>query len=301
MYDSGATLVAPYSTRRLIGGRYELYGEIGRGGFGIVYEAFDARLLRHVALKLPRPGKFSAKSLRYFAREIECAARVQHRNVCRVLDAGVLDDGRPFVVMERLQGETLFAFLARRKTWGASAAIDIALDVLAGLEAIHAQGIVHRDVKPGNVFLAERPGGDRPIVKLLDFGSCRDRSVGAADPVSDRRCTGTPAYMTPERIRGARDLGSEGDLYAVGVLLYEMLSGRPAYEGDLRQIVHAIVRGSFPRLRAVRPELIGLDAIVARATSRDRKLRYGSVAELRRDLELARDRDDELPTLPRRH
>jgi eukaryotic-like serine/threonine-protein kinase len=298
MLDTNAMDPRPES--RLFGDRYEVFAEIGRGGFGVVYDAFDIRLLRQVAIKLPSPEVFTSRSLARFALEIRCASRVAHRNVCRVLDAGMLSDGRPFVVMERLVGESLYASL-KRSAWTPDRSIEVVLDLLAGLQAVHEVGIIHRDIKPANVILAARLGQHHPIVKLIDFGSCAEQR---GEPLTTRRrCVGTPSYMTPEQIKGVRSLEPNADLYSVGVVLFEMLAGRPAFEGDLRKVVFTIVQEPFPRLHAVRPELpLTLDAIVARATARDPGERYQTAADFADALRRARLTlaDDEVPTVVRR-
>ena len=159
-------------------GRYELLQEIGRGGCAAVFEAHDHRLSRIVAVKLPTGGD-SAKLSR-FAREARVIASIHHPNVCAVLDSGYAEDGLPFIVMERLFGESLRSSINRSVKLGVSEAIAIGLQLLSALDAVHAAGIVHRDVKPDNIILVTRGGCD-PLVKLLDFGLLRHASRRRSD------------------------------------------------------------------------------------------------------------------------
>ncbi len=273
---------------RVVEGRYLVHGEIGRGGCASVYDAVDSRLGRSVAIKIARPAAVDVSAAARLAREARAAAAVSHPNVCAVSDAGTLEDGRTFLVMERLHGETLTSCLMRTGSLGAEEAIDIALQLLSALDAAHRVGIVHRDVKPDNVFLVPR-SGCTPTVKLLDFGLCRINAPELADDVHlthAGQVVGTPEYMAPEQVYGSRAFDARIDVYAVGVILYEMLTGRRAFSGkDVRTVVLAVLAKPPPALRTVRPDLpLSLDRIVARAMDRERKFRYRDAAELQADL-----------------
>jgi len=272
-----------------------LRSEIGRGGCAVVYEAYDLRLGRLVALKMVKQDARDSQAQARLAREARAGAAIHHPNVCAISDAGWLEDGRPYLVMERLHGETLTSLLHRRGRLSPEEAIDIGVQLLSALDAAHANGIVHRDVKPDNVFLVERHGCP-PLVKLLDFGMCR-RSAPANDFLRDDatltragQVVGTPEYMSPEQVSGDRVFDGRIDLYAVGVVLYEALSGQRAFPGkNPREVVVSVLVRSLPPLRSLRPEIpFTLDRIVARAMERDRSCRYASAAEFQADLLAAR-------------
>jgi eukaryotic-like serine/threonine-protein kinase len=277
---------------RLVANRYEVIGEVARGGVGAVFEARDLHTDGLVAIKILQSGGFDRAAGARFAREARVAAAIHHPNVCTVTDSGSLEDGSPFLVMERLYGETLRAFIARVGRLDAEEAIEVSVQILSGLQAAHELGIVHRDVKPENVYLA-RPQGGLPQVKLLDFGMCRRQTPQLID---DRTLTrvgtvvGTPEYMAPEQASGRRDFDLRIDLYAVGVILYETLTGTRAHYGpDPRAVLVSVLARQLPSVRAIRPELpVAIDRIVARAVERDPRARYGNAAEFQHDLLSAR-------------
>ncbi len=236
-----------------------------------------------------KTGARDAQAHARLAREARAGAAIHHPNVCGISDAGYLEDGRPYLVMERLQGETLTSLLHRVHRLDAEDAIDIALQVLSALDAAHALGVVHRDVKPDNIFLVPR-NGCGPLVKLLDFGMCRraanrelrdDATLTRAGQV-----VGTPEYMSPEQVSGKRSFDARIDLYAVGVMLYEILSGQRAFPGkDAREVVVSVLVKNVPALRSLRPEVpLVLDRIVARAMERDPAFRYSAASEFQGDL-----------------
>lgn len=262
--------------------------EIGRGGCAIIYEAHDLRLGRIVALKMVKNGARDVQANARLAREARAGAAIHHPNVCGIVDAGYLEDGRPYLVMERLHGETLTSLLRRHHALSPQDAIDIALQLLSALEAAHSVGVVHRDVKPDNVFLVSR-SGCRPLVKLLDFGMCRRVAPEVHDDATLTRAgqvVGTPEYMSPEQVSGKRNFDARIDLYAVGVMLYEALSGQRAFPGrDAREVVVSVLVRALPPLRSLRPDVpVILDRIVARAMERDASFRYCSAAEFQGDL-----------------
>ncbi len=282
----------PGRTTRLLANRYELLDEIARGGCGAVYEARDIDLDRLVAIKILQESGLDRAAAERFAREARVASAIRHPNVCTVIDSGNVEDGSPFLVMERLYGETLRSYMSRMGRIDADEAIELAVQMLSGLDAAHALNIVHRDMKPENVFVV-RPHGYLPLVKLLDFGMCRRK---AEEPLDDGTLTrvgtvvGTPEYMAPEQASGKRDFDLRIDLYAVGVMLYEALSGKRAFSGaNARAVLVSVLTRSLPSVRLACPDiLVALDRIVARAVERDPRARYGSAAELQHDLLHAR-------------
>jgi serine/threonine-protein kinase len=291
---SNAALARPELSRntRLIANRYEILGEIARGGCGAVYEATDLHLDRLVAVKILQANGLDRAAAARFAREARVASAIHHPNVCTVRDAGTLEDGAPFLVMERLHGETLRSYTSRMGRVDADEAIELAVQMLSGLEAAHALNIVHRDMKPENVFIV-RPYGTLPLVKLLDFGMCRRK---AEQPLDDGTLTrvgtvvGTPEYMAPEQASGKRDFDLRIDLYAVGIMLYEALTGARAFPGaNARAVLISVLTRQLPPVRETCPEIpVALDRIVARAVERDPRARYASAGELQHDLLHAR-------------
>jgi len=272
--------------------RYEVIGEIARGGCGAVYEAIDLDHGQLVALKILTSGTMDRAAAARFERESRVAGAIHHPNVCAVTDSGTLEDGSPFLVMERLYGETLRTYFARMGRLDPDQAIELAVQMLSGLEAAHALGIVHRDMKPENVFIVHRKGS-LPLVKLLDFGMCRRKTSHRVDDHTLTRVgtvVGTPEYMAPEQASGLRDFDLRIDLYAVGVILYEMLTGTRAFYGaDARAVLVSVLARQLPSVRALRPEVpVVLDRIVARAVERDPRARYFSAAEMQHDLLNAR-------------
>jgi PAS domain S-box-containing protein len=213
-------------------GRYRLEQRIGSGGYGVVYRAVQIGLDRAVAVKLFRPasGRITPEHLRRFRVEGISACRVNHPNAVSVIDSGVSADGLPYIVMELLEGATLGEAILALGRVPPRRAVAILRDICAGLAAAHAEGIVHRDVKPDNVYLHR--GRDGEVVKILDFGIAKLMSDTGEVPVEALTGTGhmigTPTYMSPERLQGAPYDG-RADVYSVGVMLYELLTGRPPF------------------------------------------------------------------------
>jgi serine/threonine-protein kinase len=281
---------------QLLAARYEILRSIGQGGCATVYEALDRKTRRHVAVKVAFAARGQEELSRRLERETRVAAALHHPNICSVTDAGRLENGTPFFVMERLFGETLRDVLRRSERLRASFALDVAAQTLSALDAAHAAGFVHRDVKPENVFLVSRRGCG-PLVKLLDFGLCCPTHDA---PVSDVTLTragavvGTPEYMSPEQASGERRFDPRLDVYATGLVLYESLTGLRPYAGDgLRAMISKIVGGTLLPVSTVRPDLPSvLDAVLARATARDPKARYASARELLHAVFTLADRRD---------
>jgi serine/threonine-protein kinase len=263
---------------RLVADRYELGAPLGGGATARVFAARDQRLERDVAVKL-LGGEAQATRVR-FLREAQVAARVQHRNVVVVYDAGE-DGGQLFLVMELVHGGDLARHLAQRGPLPLDETVRIADDVLAALEALHAAGIVHRDVKPGNVLLTADG-----VVKLTDFGIARP--LDAATITAHGAVLGTPAYLAPEQTRGEVPTAL-GDLYSVGAVCFEALAGQPPYSGATAVAVAlAHLSESLPDLRELRadaPE--GIVAVVERALAKDAAARWPDAAAMRAALRQA--------------
>jgi serine/threonine-protein kinase len=275
--------VLPSYAGQVLLGKYIVLGGLGAGSMGTVYEAENLSVGRHVALKILNP-QFASNheaALR-FQREARAAAKIGHPNIVDILDMGRTDEGLPFIVMEFLEGRDLYNVLSDGVPLILARAVDIAIQVLEALGAAHAAGIVHRDIKPENVFLTQR-GSRSEFVKLLDFGIAKfqDASEGSRRMTVDGTTLGTPMYMSPEQARGRPDIDARTDIYSVGVLLFEMLSGRPPYPGDnYNQIIVTIATEDAPSLLLAAPWIPGdLVEVVDRARACAREERFQSAAE----------------------
>ena len=223
-------------------GHYAIIRQLGQGGMGVVYQARDERLERTVAVKTMPAGDESARKRMW--REARAAASVNHPNICQIYEIGEDTTGL-FIAMELLEGEPLSAQL-QRGPLSVTEAVSVGLEILAALSALHARGIIHRDLKPSNVF--RTPHG----VKVLDFGLARPELDGAMSRDSEvtraGMLVGTPRYMAPEMIRG-EPVDARSDLFAAGAILFEMLSGRPAFSGrTIAEVIHATVYEQPPAL-----------------------------------------------------
>ncbi|HWL86732.1 MAG TPA: serine/threonine-protein kinase, partial [Polyangiaceae bacterium] len=284
-----------------IGGKYIVRSVLGEGGMGTVYEAEHVAIGRSVAVKVLHPSQVRKKvSVKRFHHEARAAGAIGHPNICEVYDLGELEDGSPYLVMERLVGETLADRIAKQGVLPFDEVLDILTQVLSGLIAAHEKNIVHRDIKPENVFLTRRVGCP-PIAKILDFGVSKMLpSSGRDDEMHLTRTgmvMGTPFYMSPEQARGDRDLDARVDLYACGVLMYEALTARrpflaPNYNALLLQILTTSPRP----VREHRPNVpVGFERVLEKAMRRSRDDRYRSATDFQSDLKLLRD-DYSLPT-----
>jgi tetratricopeptide (TPR) repeat protein len=280
-------------------GPYEIVSAVGAGGMGEVYRARDTRLDREVAVKvLSRDLTSSQVARERFQREARTIAALHHPHICAIYDVGETPEQQAFIVMEFLQGETLDERL-RRGPLEPPKVVETATALADALAAAHAAGIVHRDLKPANVFLtAWGP-------KLLDFGVAKTMPpVAGADAVTltatarprltaEGAAIGTLAYMSPEQLRGD-DVDARTDVFSLGLVLFQMATGRPAFAGETDAVVAAaILHETPPAPSSVRAGLtVRLDEIVLKALEKDRALRYGQVADLRADLQrLKRDTD----------
>jgi eukaryotic-like serine/threonine-protein kinase len=260
-------------------GNYRIVRLIGKGGMGAVYEAFHPILKRRFAIKaLPASAAKLPEARARFLREAEAVGRIGHPNVVQVSDVEMGGD-TPYLVMEYLEGQTLADFFAERGRLEIELALDLLLPVFAGVAAGHAQGVIHRDLKPANIFLAYGPQGEL-TPKVLDFGVSRllddDSSVGLTGP---QAVLGTAAYMSPEQARGAREVDPLSDQYALGLLLYEALTGSRAHPGqNALEILHNIAHRPIPRLRHMRPDCPqGLEDILMRMLSPAPEYRFPSL------------------------
>jgi serine/threonine-protein kinase len=271
------------SSRPLVGdvvaGRYRIDSIAGEGGMGIVYEAEHVILRQRVALKILLPGALpSADALERFSVEASAIARISCEHVVRVMDAGTMLSGAPYLVMEYLHGQNLEQLLHARGPLPYAEAVDIALQTLEGLAHAHAAHVVHRDLKSANLFLAKTADG-RHIIKLLDFGVAM-----TIDGHDDDRIVGSPAYMSPEQLcREAID--ARTDLWSLGVVLYETLCGHVPFEGTFAETVQGVLHGKATPLHERNLTIpAALSAVVERCLTRDLARRWDSALTLARAL-----------------
>ena len=272
---------------------YRVLDKIGGGGMGVIYEAEDLRLGRHVALKfVPENLLGDQKSLDRFEREARAASRMNHPNICIIHDIDN-NNGHPFIVMERLEGESLKQRLQSGKAMELDTILDIAVQVAEALEALHAKGIIHRDIKPANIFLTKTGQ-----VKVLDFGLAklsRD-GVPASDdtPFEDSLTAvgvvpGTAVYMAPEQARG-EDLDPRSDIFSFGVVLYEMATGKKPFRGtNVVTTLDAMLHQKPPSPRSINPKLpIEMEGVIGKAMQKERPARYQTAALIKTDLQRIR-------------
>jgi eukaryotic-like serine/threonine-protein kinase len=277
------------SVQTFAAGRYRVEGELGHGGMASVYLAHDEELDRPVAVKLLAAHLAGEEGLRErFVREARMAARLSHPNIVQVFDAGE-EDGRPFIVMECVRGETVADELRRHGKLSPARVVDLGLQVCGGLEHAHVSGLVHRDVKPQNILLREDGA-----VKIADFGIARAAEATKLTQIGS--VLGTAAYLAPEQAAG-EPVTAAADIYSLGVVLYQLLTGRPPYEfGSLAEIVVKQREEAITPIRDLEPSVPErLEAVVMRCLARNPAYRPASAAELAHELAAA---SPEPPTVP---
>ncbi len=271
----------------VLAGKYLVERILGVGGMGVVVAATHTQLDQKVAIKFLLPSMITNREVvERFQREARAAAKIRSQHVVRVSDVGALTDGVPYIVMEFLEGRDLGELLDRRGVLPIPLAVDYVLEACEALAEAHAAGIVHRDLKPANLFLA-RSADDTEMIKVLDFGISKQISQDAAlqSSPSLTKTTdvfGSPTYMSPEQLKASRDVDVRADIWALGVILFEILGGKPPFGGGtVAEIFGAILHQPAPRLRELRkdapPEL---ERLLLRCLEKDAALRFQNVADL---------------------
>jgi eukaryotic-like serine/threonine-protein kinase len=265
-------------------GQYVLKEKLGEGGMGEVYLAQHVLLRRPCALKLIRPERAGdSKNLRRFEREVQATATLTHPNTVQVYDYGHTEDGTFYYVMEYLPGSTLEALVKQAGPLPPARAIHFLRQVCGALEEAHARGLIHRDIKPGNVMICER-GGIPDVAKLLDFGRVLPPAGDADDDklTQDGTVAGTPAYLSPEQAGGEGTVDARSDIYSVGALAYLLLTGRPPFAGrtGMKMIAAHLYEVPEPLSRH-RPDVpADLEAVILRCLAKDPNAGFPDAASL---------------------
>jgi serine/threonine protein kinase len=264
----------------VLGGKYRIERVLGQGVMGVVYEAVHERLGQHVAIKLPQLAILSVPVLaERFEREARASARLRHRNSVRVMDVDVTAGGLPYLVMELLDGHDLESEVTRRGPLPIGEAVGLIIQACAAMQEAHSRGIVHRDLKPSNMFLANEADGT-VCLKVLDFGISKFQSEKVRLTATQIQL-GTPLYMSPEQVRSVKDLDGRTDVWSLGVILYELLSGLPPFMGSVTGVGAAIVNDVPRSLRELRPQIPAeLEAAVSMAMAKKPGERFASMHEM---------------------
>ncbi len=260
----------PFQIGDVVAGKYEITRVLGQGGMGVVMAARHRELGELVALKFLRATSSDRpESSVRFAREARTASRIKNEHVARVYDVGTVD-GVPFIVMEHLVGEDLARVLKRRGPLPGAEAVDLLLQACEAIAEAHNLGIVHRDLKPANLFVTTASDGT-PFVKVLDFGISKSSSAVDASVTATAALLGSPLYMSPEQLASSRAVDARADVWSLGVILYELLAGRPPFAGEtFATLAAAILRGTYAPVSELRPDVPApLEEAIAAALARE--------------------------------
>jgi len=283
--------VAGVALGEILADKYRVERVLGIGGVGAVVAAHDMHLDQTVALKFLLPEALgNADAVARFVREARAAVKIRSEHVARVFDVSTLPNGAPYIVMEYLEGGDLAHWLTERGPLPIEQAVEFVLHAAVAVAEAHALGIVHRDLKPANLFCVRRSDGQLSI-KVLDFGiskiTGREGSVPGNLTAQGHGFTqasavmGSPHYMSPEQMRSSKDVHVQTDIWALGVTLFELLTGRPPFQADsLTELAITVANDPEPAMRSFRPDApIGLETVIANCLKKDPRRRYGNVAE----------------------
>jgi serine/threonine-protein kinase len=277
----------PFVPGDIIGGKYQVTELLGVGGVGFVVAAIHMELGEKVALKFLQPDMLdNTQVVGRFSQEALASVKIKSEHVARVFDVGTMPDGAPFIVIEHLEGKDLDDILRQHGPMPIKRAVDYVMQACEALANAHACGVVHRDIKPENLFLTRRAQG-MDVIKVLDFGISKVALTGTAiEPrvplVKTMLPVGSPLYMSPEQVRASQDIDSRTDIWSVGCVLYELLSGRAAFDApSITEVSARILEQEPTPLRSLRPDVPSeLEAIIKRCLEKDADRRFQNVAEL---------------------
>jgi serine/threonine-protein kinase len=273
----------PVKPGEVLAGKYRIERVLGAGGMGVVVEALHIDLDERVALKFLLPEALKPELVERFLREARAAVRIKNEHVARVSDVGRLDSGAPYMVMEYLVGDDLDAILKRQGPLPAGQVVDWILQACEALAEAHSLGIIHRDLKPANLFLTHRKDGT-PLIKVIDFGIAKATQPEGPDTALTQtsQIMGSPLYMSPEQMRNAKYVDARSDIWALGVTLYQLLSGKTPFDADnVHALCAALLTEAPTPLEAQKSGLPpALCAVVMRCLAKDPEERYAAVAQL---------------------
>jgi serine/threonine-protein kinase len=272
----------PVVPGEVLAGKYRVEHILGQGGMGVVVAATHLHLQQKVAIKLLLE-EVTPEVMARFLREARASALLKSEHVVRVLDVGELPSGRPYMVMEQLEGSDLAGVLQQKGRLDPGEAADYLLQACEAIAEAHAAGIVHRDLKPGNLFLTRDADG-APFIKVLDFGISKETSADPHQPklTSSQTVFGSPAYMAPEQMMASRDVDARADIWSLGIIFYELLAGKTPFEGASYAELVIMVNATDPApLADVRKDVPrAIEAAILRCLERERTRRFSSVGEL---------------------
>jgi serine/threonine-protein kinase len=272
--------VAPVHEGEVLDGKYRVDKVLGVGGMGVVVAATHVQLSTKVALKFLLPQALANQQvIERFAREARAAVQIQSEHVARVSDVGTLPTGSPYMVMEFLEGGDLSDVIAKNGPLPVETAVGYVLQASEAIAEAHSLGIVHRDLKPANLFLARKAGRD-PLVKVLDFGISKTNESGGG-LTATTAVMGSPFYMAPEQMMSSKDVDARSDVWAMGVILYELLTGIAPFAADsMPEVVFNVTQRDAEPIQNKRPDVPpGIAAAIAKCLARDRAHRFQNVAE----------------------
>jgi len=269
---------------QILGGKYRVDRVLGAGGMGMVVAATHLQLDERIAIKFLLPEALrNPEAVARFGREAKAAVKIRGEHVARVIDVGTFENGAPYMVMEHLDGRDLAALIHERGPLAPTDAVDAVLQACEALAEAHALGIVHRDLKPANLFMVRRPDGT-PCVKVLDFGISKITAATGADHSMTKTSAvmGSPLYMSPEQMTASRNVDPRADIWAIGVVLYELLTGRVPFSAETLPEICGLILTAVPSaIRDFSPAVPdGLQLVVQRCLEKDRARRFANVSEL---------------------